>query len=227
MKPNDTMKNFISYFDDPAKEREFRVLTANGDEYTFPLHPGTYNSIRTALQLASDYFDNEDSKELEVKDILERRKMSVIDVSSKKGVGFGAVLLRDILDKIYKAKSERTSNVPVLIIIDEVHEFYGNARSIEALETLDAIARKGRSLSIGVIFASQNPEDIPKGISKVVNSHVSFKGSTEKVAVKSQFFDSESLKSGFAVASIHGISQIKLVKFPLTLGGLHIGGKKR
>lgn len=217
-----TMKDFISYFDDPNKNREFDVMTANGDEYTYKMHAGTYSSIKTALTIASDYFDSRGSKELEVEDILERRKISVIDVTSKQGIGFGSVLLRNILNKIYESKSERISNVPVLIIIDEVHEFYGNARSREALSTLDAITRKGRSLGIGVIFASQNPEDIPSGISKVVNSEINFKGSTDKLKIKSQFFDPEGLKSGYAVSKIHGLSQIKLIKFPLTLGGLNI-----
>jgi len=227
MKGNETMRDFISYFDDPEKNKEFRVLTANDDEYTFKVNAGTYASIRTALQLSSDYFDNPNSKELDVKDVLLRRKISVIDVSQKKGMGFGAVLLRDILDKIYRAKSETKNDVPILLIIDEVHEFYGNAKSREALETLDAIARKGRSLSIGVIFASQNPEDIPNGISKVVNSQISFKGSIGRMNINQELFDPESLRSGFAVAKIHGLSQIKLVKFPLTLGGLIIEQRRR
>jgi len=227
MKQNQTMRDFISYFDDPAKNREFNVLTANGDEYIYKINAGTYASLKTALQLSSDYFDNEDSKELDVKDILVRRKISVIDVSQKKGMGFGAVLLRDILDKIYRAKSESKIDVPILLIIDEVHEFYGSTRSREALETLDAIARKGRSLAIGVIFASQNPEDMPSGISKVVNSQISFKGSIGRININSQISDPESLMPGFAASKIHGLSQIKLVKFPLTLGGLFIEQKRR
>jgi hypothetical protein len=222
MKSGDTMRDFISYFDDPAKDRQFNVLTTNGDAYTFQMHPGTFNSIKTALTMASQYFDTPDAIELDAEDILERRKMSVIDVSSKRGLGFGSVLLRDILDKIYLAKSEKTSDVPVLLIIDEVHEFYGNARSIEALDTLDAIARKGRSLGIGVIFASQNPEDIPDGISKVVNTQISFKGSIGKTGIKSQFLDPEGLRAGYASVKIHGMSDIKLIKFPLTLGGLYV-----
>lgn len=222
MSEDDTMKDFIHYFDDPNKNREFKVMTSNGDEYTYKMHSGTYSSIKTALTVASDYFDTRGSKELDAEDILERRKISVIDVTSKQGIGFGSVLLRNILNKIYEAKSQRISDVPVLIIIDEVHEFYGSARSREALSTLDAITRKGRSLGIGVIFASQNPEDIPGGISKVVNSEINFKGSTDKLKIKSQFFDIEGLRSGYAVTKIHGLSQIKLVKFPLTLGGLKL-----
>lgn len=225
MDERSTMKDFISYFDDPNKNREFTVMTSNGDKYTYKMHAGTYSSIKTALTIASDFFDAKGSKELEVDDILERRKISVIDVTSKQGIGFGSVLLRNILNKIYEAKSERTSDVPILIIIDEVHEFYGNSRSREALSTLDAITRKGRSLGIGVIFASQNPEDIPGGISKVVNSEINFKGSTDKLKIKSQFFDVEGLKPGYAVSRIYGLSQIKLIKFPLTLGGLKTEGK--
>ncbi len=223
MEENGTMKDFISYFDDPHKERQFKVLTNNDDTYEFQMHPGTYSSIKNALTMASEYFDTPNAKELSAReDILERRKISVIDVASKKGIGFGSVLLRNILDKIYLEKSEKRSDVPVLLIIDEVHEFYGNARSVEALETLDAIARKGRSLGIGVIFASQNPEDIPDGISKVVNTQISFKGSVGKTGIKSQFFDPEALRPGYAVAKINGLSEIKLVKFPLTLGGLYV-----
>lgn len=217
-----TMRDFISYFDDPTKQREFQVQTSNDDVYLFKMHQGTYQSIKNALTIASEYFDTPNSRELQADDILERRKMTVIDVAPRKATGFGAVLLRDILDKVYKAKSEKSSNVPILIVIDEVHEFYGNVRSREALETLDAITRKGRSLGIAVIFASQNPEDIPSGISKVVNSKVGFKGSADKLKTKTQLFDNEGLGKGFAVSNIYGLSQIKLVKFPLTLGGLHV-----
>ena len=226
MDSRSTIHDFIKYFDDPEKKREFLVLTSNEDEYTFKMHSSTYNSVRNALQMSSEFFDSEGSKELKAMDILEPRKMSVIDVGTKRAVGFGSVLLRDILDKIYQAKSEKVIDTPVLIIIDEVHEFYGNTKSREALETLDAIARKGRSLGIGVIFASQNPEDLPSGLSKVVNSQISFKGTIGKINIKSQFFDPEALEPGFAVAKIYGLSQIKLIKFPLTLGGLSIDRKK-
>lgn len=221
MEDGDTMKDFINYFDDPAKNRQFPTLTSNGAEYQFPMHSSTYRNIVSALQHSSEYFDVENAKEINAEDILERRKMSVIDVSNKNGVAFGAVLLRNILNKIYDAKS-KGNDIPILIIIDEVHEFYSNSRSQEALSTLDAIARKGRSLQIGVIFASQNPEDIPSGISKVVNSQINFKGIGNKLDIKSQYFDPEGLKSGYAISRIFGLSQVKLIKFPLSCGGVYV-----
>ena len=220
-KNGDTMKDFINYFIDSGRTREFMIKTSNGSEYLFQMHPGTYNNIVNSLQRASVYFDVENAKEIDAEDILERRKMSVIDVSDKNMIEFGAVLLRNILDKIYEAKS-KGNDVPVLLIIDEVHDFYSNNRSREALGTLDAIARKGRSLKIGVIFASQNPEDIPSGISKVVNSQINFKGIGSKLDIKSQYFDPEGLKSGYAVSKIFGLSQVKLIKFPMSPGGVYI-----
>ncbi|KQB34062.1 ATP-binding protein [Acidiplasma cupricumulans] len=213
------MSDFIRYLDDPEKKRVYRVLTANGDTYEYTLHAGTLNSLKNAFITASSFFDNPNARELNADDILERRKMSVIDLSQKNAIGFGAILLRDILNKIYEEKSNGKSDVPVLVIIDEVHEFYGNSKTYEALKTLDAIARKGRSLGISVIFASQNLEDIPSGISKVVNSKIFFKGYSERNRNKS--INDEALGPGYAISQIYGLSFVKLIKFPLPLGGLY------
>ncbi|WP_110642926.1 ATP-binding protein [Thermoplasma sp. Kam2015] len=213
------MSDFIRYLDDPAKNRIYKVLTANGDIYEYTLHAATLNSLKNAFVTASQFFDVENADELKASDILERRKMSVIDLSQKNAIGFGAILLRDILNKIYEEKSNGNSNVPILVIIDEVHEFYGNSKTYEALKTLDAIARKGRSLGIGVIFASQNLEDIPSGISKVVNSKIFFKGYSERE--KRKIINDDALGPGYAISRIYGLSFVKMIKFPLPFGGLY------
>lgn len=227
MKSGDTLEDFVKYFSDPLKEMTFDLMNSRGEELPpVRLHYGTYNSLKNSLINNSEYFDVEGAKELNAGDILQPGKMSVIDVTSKKGFGFGAVLLRDLLDKIYSAKSDKVSEVPILIIIDEIHEFYGSARSREALQTLDAICRKGRSLQIGVIFASQNPEDMPKGISSVVNSKIHFKSELARMkslGVSMKGFDPEALKPGYCVASIHGLSQLKFMKFPMALSGVGDG----
>jgi DNA helicase HerA-like ATPase len=219
MKDGDTMRDFISYFDDPSKQKQYTVLTLNGDEYQITMHSGTFNSLRNSLIAASNFFDAEGAKELTPDDILERRKLSVIDLSQRQSLGFGSILLRNILYKIYNAKSSYESDVPVLILIDEVHEFYSTSRSREALGTIDAIARKGRSLGIGVVFSSQNIEDIPAGISKVVNSKIHFKGYVEKASGRG--IDTEALRPGFAKVRIYGLNFVDLIKFPLPLGGLY------
>lgn len=217
-KRGDTLGSFVSYFSSSV-DKTFSAMNLKEEVYDIILHPGTFNNILRTLSKNTQYFDVEDAIELTPEEILEAGKMSVIDVSNKEGITFGAVLLRDILDKLYSAKSGQESKVPVLIIIDEVHEFYGDVRSKEALQTLDTITRKGRSLGIGVIFASQNPEDMPKGINTVVNTKIHFRSDSKNIGIKVPEVDPEALKEGFAIAQIYGMSPLRFIKFPLSLGG--------
>jgi len=220
------LSHFIAYFNDPAKQREYDTMNSRKDVGNIKLFSGTYHNVLNALERATEFFDVEDAKELRADDILQHGKMSVIDVTSGEGFGFAAVLLRDLLKKIYEAKSNRDSDVPILVIIDEVHEFYGSARSREALQVLDSICRKGRSLEIGVIFASQNPEDMPKGITSVVNSKIFFKSDTSSMkgfGINVTGLDSEALKAGYGVAQVYGLTPLKFVKFPLSLAGVYNG----
>jgi hypothetical protein len=145
--------------------------------------------------------------------------MSVINVSGNKGFEFGSNVLRDLLHRIVKSKSEGRSKVTILIIIDEVHHFYGT----EALGDLSRICREGRSQQIGVIFSSQNPTDIPKGLSTVINSKFFFKSDASLARMFGVTINSdemESLKKGFAAASIYDLSQLKILKFPMAFGGV-------
>lgn len=226
MKPGDKLNDFIRYFADPSKERQYQALNTRDEPLPIKLFPGTHQNLINALSNATEYFDVEGAKELNAKDILQPGKMSVIDVDAKYGFGFGSVLLRDLLEKIYDTKTNKEINIPILIIIDEVHEFYSSARSREALQTLDSICRKGRSRQIGVIFSSQNPEDIPKGISSVVNTKIYFKSDLSNIralGVNTAGFDPEALKAGYGVARIHGLSQLKFLKFPMSLSGVNDG----
>ncbi|MBN2487901.1 MAG: ATP-binding protein [Methanosarcinaceae archaeon] len=221
---NNNLKDFVLYFADPEKKGVYQSENSLGDVLPTKMHTSTISNINRALTHATEFFDVEGAEELQARHILQPKKMSVIDVTGKYGFGFGSVLLRDLLDKVYEAKSSKESSVPVLIIIDEVHEFYGNNRSKEALQTLDSISRKGRSLKIGVIFASQNPEDIPKGIRNVVNSKIYFKSDSSNIkslGISTAGFDPEGFSAGFGVARIHGLSQLKFVKIPMSLSGVH------
>jgi hypothetical protein len=223
---NTRLVDFIRYFSDPARNRLFTAENSLGDENPVQMHFSTYQNVINALTYSTEYFDVENAQELQFSDILQPRKMSIIDVTAKNGFGFGAVLLRDLLEKIYDAKSTKQSKIPILIIIDEVHEFYSSARSVEALQVLDSICRKGRSLEIGVIFASQNPEDMPKGIGNVVNSKIYFKSDAKNIkslGISITGFDPEAFHAGFGVARIHGLNQLKFLKFPMSLSGVHNG----
>jgi hypothetical protein len=222
-----TFNNFIKYFREKGKDRFYDIKDNAGNiTKDVKLHRGTIESIERALSAAAEFFDIAGAIELNAKDILQEENVSVIDFAEKNSKSFGAVLLRDLLAKLYDFKSRRDSDVPLLIIIDEVHEFYHTTSTKQALESLDAICRKGRSLGMGIIFASQNLNDMPKGIESVVNSKIFFKSDFDMLrsaGLKVSSFDPESLGKGFAIASIHGLHQLKFMKFPLSLSGVQDG----
>lgn len=219
MEKGDTLGSFVKYLSEEGS-KDLRAMNVREETYVITLHPGTFNNIIRTLSKNSQYFDVPEATELNAETVLEPGKMSVIDVSDKDGIGFGGVLLRDILEKIYDTKSRRDSNTPILIIIDEVHEFYGDARRREALQSLDAITRKGRSLGIGVVFASQNPEDMPRGINSVVNTKIHFRSDSKNIDLRGSEVEPEALKEGFALTQIYGVSALRFVKFPLSPGGV-------
>jgi len=220
--PTGTMKEFVEYFSDPGKEYQYRIMNKQYQEFDLKMHPGTFRSVSNALASAAEYFDIENAIQLTEEEILQPGKMSVIDVTVKDGFTIGSIMLRDLLERIYQAKSKKKKKVPCLIIIDEVHEFYSESESRETLSTLDAICRKGRSLQIGVVFSSQTPTDLPKGIESVANTKFCF--SSDRDSIKSLIslppaFDPEGLKPGYCVAKIYGLSQLKYIKFPMALAG--------
>lgn len=219
-----TFSKFIRYFRDAGNDdKYFNTRNSRGDEDSgITLHAGTFNNIMRNLDRASEFFDATGADVLEAGDILSRGKMSVINVASAKGVEFGAVLLRHLLHKIVEMKQSRQNDVPVLIIIDEVHQFYNNDSSRETLGDLDTICRTGRSQEIGVIFSSQNPSDIPKGLSSVINSKFFFKTDITSNIPGISFSKDElaNLKAGFAAVSIHDLSNVKSIKVPMSMSGV-------
>lgn len=231
-KPEETDKfgNFINWFNSHATKEEgyeFPTISQTGVEANIPIHPSTCGAIRRSLGRAVDFFDSPESfvNPIGEQDIMVKGKLSVIDLANKDTTIFGAVLLRHLISRIYEAKAVRGEypDIPVLIIIDEVHQFYGTTASAEALEELNAIARMGRSNKIGVVFASQNPQDLPKGITSIVNTRIFFR-SLENVGrsygMRSNLFDLSTLKSGYGAMSTVTLPGVTLVKFPMALKGV-------
>ena len=220
-----TFSNFVKYFDQFSSTRIFSTLNVRGEEsQTATIHRGTFDNISRSLKVAVSFFDNPDAKCLDETDILQKEKMSVINVTGNFGIQFGSILLRHLLTLIVSAKDRQESpDIPVLIIIDEVHQFYNSDSSLDALGYLDTICRTGRSKKIGVIFASQNPSDIPRGLSSVINTKLFFKGDASNAKVHGisiSYEEMESLKKGYAAASIHELSQLKILKMPMAFAGV-------
>ncbi len=218
-------KDFIDYFNNAQNNfYEFETENVRGDQSHIKLHSGTYGNIQRSLNTAAEFFDNPGAEVLDGMDILSRGKFSVINVTGDKGVQFGSILLRDLLHQIVEIKRSNKSKVEILVIIDEVHQFYNTDNSREALADLDTICRTGRSQKIGVIFASQNESDIPRGLSGVINTKILFRSdisSSKYLGISSD--EIQSLSPGYAIVSIHGNPQLRIVKFPLSIAGVNDG----
>lgn len=213
--------DFVAYFQNGQENPTFETLNSRLDKSSVTLHRGTFNNIARNLNSSLEFFDNRDATTLDYEDILYPGKMSIINVAGEKGIQFGSILLRHLLKRIVMAKSQRIKNVPILVIIDEVHQFYNTESSREALGDLDTICRTGRSQKIGVIFASQNQKDIPKGLSNVINTKIFFKA--DDIPGRHYGISSDEIRSlspGYAVANIHNLSQLRTLKFPLALAGV-------
>lgn len=205
----------------------FPTISQAGEESQVPLHPGTCAAILRSLESAIDFFDSKEGDCLAIREenLMVPGKLSVIDLSNKDTLVFGAVLLRHLLSKIYdsKAVAGQYSDLPVLIVIDEVHHFYRSGASVQALEELNAIARMGRSEKIGVVFASQNPEDLPNGLTSIVNTRIFFRSLGNvgrKFGIKDFSVELSSLENGFAAVSSVALPQVRFVKFPISLMGV-------
>ncbi len=218
-----TFSDFVSYFQQGKNDGyEYSTLNERGDIGKTQLHHATYTNILHNLDSSRIFFDNKDAKTLTAEDVLFPEKMSVIHVAEC--IDFGSILLRDLLHKIVKAKDERKENYPpILIIIDEVHQFYKTDSSKEALGDLDTICRTGRSKSIGIIFSSQNPTDIPRGLESVINTKIFFNSSygiIKHLGMDISLLEVESLKKGYVIGSIYSMPHLKAFKFPLALAGV-------
>jgi len=224
-----TFRDFTQYFANGANDNyEYPTLNSRGDQLIVRIPWATYQNILRNLEYAMEFFDNADAYTIDANDILVRGKMSVINVAGSKGIQFGSIILRHLLRNIVEEKRTGRSTVPVLIIIDEVHQFYNTTSSREALGELDTICRTGRSNEIGVIFSSQNPSDIPRGLSSVINTKIFFKSDTSQArdyGIQVSLEEMQSLRKGFAVGNFHDLSQIKVIKFPLSYSGVFEKGR--
>ena len=226
--PGAKFLDFVDYFAEVGEtgQRSFPAKNERGDILSVPLHYATYKNLQRVLSKGVVFFDNEDALVADEQRILEPGKLTVIDVG-KEGLQFGAIVLRHLLRRIVRSKSLQTSAVPVLVMIDEVHNFYRSDASQDALGELDTICRQGRSQKIGVVFSSQNPSDIPRGLDSVINTKIMLRSDPGSVRLQGLSVTSDELESldrGFAVVNVHDAPRLKIVKFPLSPAGVIEGG---
>ena len=218
-----TMDEFLSYFIDTGEVQggEYPARTLSGKETVQILNKGSRNSISNKLGGVVQYFDVLGASAIDAKDVLKTGKITAIDLTDS--IDFGSVLLNQLLAKVQESKELNGDLPPILFLIDEVHKFYGSNASKESLEIFDKICRVGRSRRIAIVFASQEPSDIPKGLDNVTNSKFYFKSPAFPSGLSELGSKSEvaNLKAGYCVARVHNVPSLNCMKFPLAPAGVN------
>ena len=220
-KPGESIKAFRDFLENEYQtNKKIPKKDVNGViDSQGKIHPSTFSKIIHRLGQVFGFFDVPKTVNLTVENILQKKTLTVIDLYGEEL--FGAILLQDILQKIQKSKPE-FPEVPILIVIDEVHKFYNSQSSVQALESINRFVREGRSSEIGVILASQNPRDIDTSIHNTVMTKIFFNSSRNEVAkygLTNDYISSESLKKGYAIILSNYIDA-DLVKFPVAFCGV-------
>lgn len=150
--------------------------------------PGDYRSWRVLIgQLARwkrlNVFDSPEAAPLNYKRMLQRGKVSIIDLSDTESPQIRNLVIADLLRGV-QAQQEENYRIavskgqqpsPTLIFIEEAHEFL-SAQRIKKMEVLfqqvARIARRGRKRWLGLVFVTQLPQHLPDEVLGLINNWV-------------------------------------------------------
>lgn len=125
----------------------------------------------------------EDTRPLTYKHLLKPGSLSVIDLSDTGFSELNNLVIADLLRGIQEeqdkaneqAEREGKKPTPVLIVIEEAHEFLSEERVSNTpvlFEQVAKIAKRGRKRWLGLCFVTQLPSHLPKQVLGLCNSFV-------------------------------------------------------
>jgi len=128
-------------------------------------------------------FDNPTAPPLPYKLMISPGRVSIVDLSDTDSTLVNNLIISDLLRGVQKAQEDayRTAvdlgrkPTPVVIIIEEAHEFL-SAQRIGKMPTLhqqvERIAKRGRKRWLGLCFVTQLPQHLPDAILGLVNNFI-------------------------------------------------------
>lgn len=148
-------------------------------------HPVSWGKLRSRLASYARLaiFDNPKAQPIPYADLLQPGGATVIDLSDTDSSIINNLVIANLLygvqeaqEKAYSEASARgVAPTPVMIIIEEAHEFLSSER-IAQMETLfgqvSRLARRGRKRWLGLVFVTQLPHHLPDEVLGLVNNFV-------------------------------------------------------
>jgi DNA helicase HerA-like ATPase len=128
-------------------------------------------------------FDNPKAPALDCRSMLKPGRVSIVDLSDSDSTLVNNLIISDLLRGVQKAQEEVYNEAtvlgrdptPVVVIIEEAHEFLSQER-ISRMPTLhqqvERIAKRGRKRWLGLVFVTQLPQHLPDAILGLVNNFV-------------------------------------------------------
>lgn len=120
---------------------------------------------------------------LDYAQLLQPGRVNIIDLSDTESPQLNNLVIADLLRGVQQAQEERyrrweegqSPPVPVLIIIEEAHEFLAEERSAalgHVFAEVARIAKRGRKRWLGLVFVTQLPQHLPRPVFGLVNNYI-------------------------------------------------------
>ncbi len=129
-------------------------------------------------------FDNPHAPPLDYAKMLQPGRVSILDLSDSDSTLVNNLIISDLLRGVQKAQEEAYHQqvtvlgrdpTPVVIIIEEAHEFL-SAQRIRKMPILhqqvERIAKRGRKRWLGLVFVTQLPQHLPDEVLGLVNNYI-------------------------------------------------------
>ncbi|GAB3696964.1 ATP-binding protein [Halorubrum pallidum] len=170
-----TYSQFLSYLDDPALKEE---LDESGR-----VHEATFDAVKRRVRGVPGGVFDQDAKPITDLDhtLVRPGGLSVIPTyhlptSRQKEIVVLAVAGLLVDDKLSNdPDSDRIEETPLLIGMDEAHNFLSDADNVQArkvVQTFTEAAKQGRKERLGLFLITQDPQDIAESVFKQVNTKV-------------------------------------------------------
>jgi len=184
----------------PEFARRHAEITQIVNTAELPGNPFSWLAVKGRLWklLRLKIFDNPKARHLPCADMLKPGRVSVLDLSDTDSTAVNNLVIADLLRRIQTAQDDKYEEAqklkaegkgdghptPVMVVIEEAHEFLSRERAnkMENLfEQVARISRRGRKRWLGLCFVTQLPQHLPDEVFGLVNNFVLHKISDSNV----------------------------------------------
>lgn len=131
----------------------------------------------------TDVFDNRNAPSIPFPELLQAGQTSIVDLSDTDSTIINNLVISNILRGIQQqqelayeeAEKKQIQPTPVMIVIEEAHEFLSRdkiAKMENLFQQVARIARRGRKRWIGLMFVTQLPQHLPDEVLGLINNYI-------------------------------------------------------